>query len=375
MSPSMDNVEGINSELANGGSLWARADNFWQVVGWSFNCSVLHKRRWERWRAWLDYMIDVLQADWDARVQEPGTESLEKSLVTKYISSGMSAAVSDRKVVRAIFANGRAKSVSEFGDIWPKETKELKKDVDRKKAEAKIDIEADNYGDYMEDENDDDLEDSASDSPSSPLDRNEISTKSTPNTADDLGGMDSINLRIRLLSLLSRVSASIPNAFTDLATLYDTYLEHIRSLPMPTFFLIMSPSSLRHFATAATSSLTQCILRSLLAASARLPPNDHISQAILEVSYLPFAANTNSMVDNTKVSLCVETLLRLVATHAEFKWTPELHEVAEAGIKARIAKAKKKQTKKGAGSDGNCDGMWLAASAERIRAVVAMAQP
>lgn len=371
---SVNNVEGINSELANAGSLWARAEDFWQVVGWCFNCSILHKRRWERWSAWLVYMIEVLQADWDARVLEHGEDSLGKSLIVKYIKSGVSAAGRDRRIVRSIFADARAKATAEFGEIWPKETKELKKDGDIKKAEAKIDIDADNYGDYMDDEKDEDLEESGSDTSSSQRDGITGSTASISNVADDLGGMESINLRIKLLSLLLKVSACIPNEFTDLTNLYNNYLEHIRSLPIPTFFLIISPASLRHFTPAAASSLTQFVLRSLIAASAPLPPGDDITQQSLEVSYLPFAANTASIVDNTRVSLCVETLLRLVSIHTKFRWSPHLHEAAEAGIKARVTKVKKKQTKRGTDGDGICDGMWLAASAERIRMVVAMAE-
>ncbi|KAF6218413.1 hypothetical protein HO133_005760 [Letharia lupina] len=369
--PPVDDDERIDTELANAGSLWAHAEGFWHVVGWCFNCSILHKRRWERWNAWLTYMIEVLEVDWDAREHGEGHESREKSLIMKYINSGATTAGRQRHIIRAVFADGRTKSVAEFGEIWKNETKELKKDVDVTKAEKKIDIEADNYGDYMEDEDDEDLADSPEDLSPPP----EQMSESIPNVADDLGGMDSVNLRLRLLSLLSKVSAGLPDDFTDLNTLYDNFLEHIRSLPIPAFFLIISPTTLRVFTPAAASSLAQYILRSLIAASAPLPLNDNISQDILGRSYLPFPANTTSIVDNTKVSLCVETLLRLLDHHIGLAWTPGLHEAAEAGIKARTAKAKKKQTKRGTDRDWGGDGTWLAASAERIRGVVGMAKP
>ena len=374
VNPPADDNEGIDTELANVGSLWARAEDFWQVVGWCFNCSLLHKRRWERWNAWLSYMLDVLEADWDVRENGEGDESREKSLIMKYINPGVTTAGRQRKILRAVFADGRTKSVAEFGEIWLNETKELKKDADVKKVEKKIDIEADNYGDYMQDEDDEDLEDSSEDRSSSPEQISE-SRDSVPNVADDLGGMDSVNLRLRLLSFLSKVSAVLPNEFTDLNTLYDNFLEHIRSLPIAAFFFIISPTTLRVFTPAAASSLSQYILRSLIAASAPLPLNDNISQDILERSYLPYPANTSSIVDNTKVSLCVETLLRLLDYHVGLVWTPGLQEAAEAGIRARTAKAKKKQTKRRNDIDGNCDGTWLAASAERIRGVIGMAKP
>ena len=375
-SPTETYFEGIESELANTGSLWAQAENFWQVVGWSSNCSVLHKRRWEKWSAWLTYMVDVLEADWEIRERMTEDEAKEKSLIVRFIDSGRAIAGRERKIVRAVFADGRMKSVVEFGEIWKNETKELKKDGDVKKADKKINIEADSYGDYMEDENEADMEDSASEASTPPSDVGNYQTDSIPNVADSLGGMDSINLRVRLLSLLSKVSAFVPEAFTSLNTLYDIYLEHIRSLPMPAFFLIISPPILSHFAPAAAHTLIQYILRSIIAASAPSPPNDDLSQDVLEASYLPFAANTSSVVDNTKVSLCVETLLRLLDKHPDvgLVWTPELHEAAEAGIKARFTKAKTKQSKRSTNGDGGCDGMWLEASAERIRVLIAMAR-
>ena len=371
--PASENNEGIGIDLANAGSLWARTEDFWQVVGWCFNCSILHKRRWERWNAWLTFMIELLEVDWETREHGEGDESKEKSLIMKYINSEILTSGRQRKILRAIFADGRTKSVAEFGELWQKETKELKKDTEVKKAE-KIDIEADNYGDYMDDEEDEELEDSSDDS-SSAEEPASHSQGSIPNVADDLGGMDSINLRLRLLSLLSKVSAVLPNDFTDLNTLYDNFLDHIRALSIPTFFLVISPTTLRVFAPAAASSLSQYILRSLIAASAPLPPNDTLSQDVFEKSYLPYPANTSSIADNTRVSLCVETLLRLLDYHVGLAWTPGLQEAAEAGIKARAAKAKKKQNKRGTDGDGSCDGTWLVGSAERIGGVVGMARP
>ena len=370
----LNGSEGIDTELANAGSLWARVEDLWQVVGWCLNCSILHKRRWERWSVWLTFMLEVLELDWDAREHGAGEESREKSLIIKHINSEFTTTGRQRKMLRAVFADGRTKSVAEFGEIWKNETKELKKDTDIKKADKKIDIEADDYGDYLEDEDDEDLEDSQEGLSSSPEQIPKM-PDSIPNVADDLGGMDSVKLRLRLLSLLSKVSAVLPNEFTHLATLYDNFLEHFRSLPIPAFFLMISPITLRAFTPAAASSLTQYILRSFIAASAPLPLNDHMSQDTLERSYLPYAANASSIVDNTRVSLCVETLLRLLDLHVGLAWTPAFQEAAEAGIKARTAKAKKKQTKKWTDGDGSCDGTWLAASAERIMGVVEMAKP
>lgn len=394
-----DGSEGIDTELANAGSLWARAEDFWQVVGWCFNCSILHKRRWERWSAWLKYMLEVLEADWDTREHGEGDASREKSLIMKYINSGTTTVGGQRRMLRAIFADGGTKPVAEFNEIWKNETKELKKDTDIKKAEKKIDIEANDYGDYMDDENDDDdddLQDSPDEASSSPPEQTtppQPQQATTPNVASSLGGMDALTLRLRLLSLLSKVSAVLPTHFTDPTTLYDDFLTHFRALPLPAFFLALSPPLLRAFTPAAASSLVQYILRSLIAAAAPLPLNDDISQDILERSYLPFAANNAGSLNdnNARVSLCVETLLRLVDFHIGLAWTPGLQEAAEEGVRARRSgssggggKAKKMKkgqtTKRGrmdADPDGGCgdEGMWLAASAERIMGVVGMAKP
>ena len=369
VSPTSNKSDGIENELANAGSVWASAEDFWHVIGWSFNCSVSCKRRWERWSAWLALIVEILEGDWEAGCGEQQQCTKASSLIVKYINSGRGTAGKERRIVRAVFANGWAKSVKEFGEVWLNETKELRQDDEVRKAEARIDIEADDYGDYMEDENEAELEHSASEKSLPPED----GTSSDITTS--LGGMSSINLRIRLLALLSRVSHDLPEAFVDINTLYHVFYEHIRPLPMPAFFAIISPSGLRLFDLTAASTLTQYVLRSIIATAAPLPPNDDISQDILESNYLPYPANSNSLVDNTKVSICVETLLRLLNKHIGLQWTPNLQKATEDGIKARATKAKGKQTKKGMTGNESCDATWLSSSAERIKTIVGLARP
>ncbi len=380
VSPTNDTLNSINSELATTGALWSRVEDFWQVVGWAFNCSILHKNRWERWSLWLEYMIEVLEKDWDIRGEEIGNSDMDKdddqnpreqSMIVMYLSSEGATTNREKKILRAVFADASPRTLAEFPEVWRNETKELKKDGAVKKREARIDIEEDNYGDYIEEDEDSDLEDNLN-SPPTPSFLTLVNSTSTTNVANPLGGMDAIILRLRLLSLLSTVSAILPHVFTHLVTLYDIYLEHIRPLPLPTFFLIMSPSSLSLFTPAAASSLTQFILRSIIASSAPLPPKDDLEQDILERSYLPYAANTGSISDNAKVSICVETLLRLLDKHIGLVWSEELQSAMEAGIEAREIKAKKGAKKK---QDVEINRMWLRASAERIRGVVEMARP
>lgn len=380
VSSTNDELNSINSELATTGALWSRVEDFWQVVGWAFNCSILHKKRWKRWSLWLEYMIEVLETDWEIRGEDIGQSDIDKdadqdpreqSMIVMYLSSDGATTNREKKILRAVFADANPRTLAEFPEVWRNETKELKKDGTVKKREARIDIEEDNYGDYMEEDEDSDLEDNLN-SPPTPSFPALVKSTSTTNVTNTLGGMDAIILRLRLLSLLSTVSAILPHVFTHLVTLYDIYLEHIRPIPLPTFFLIMSPSSLKFFTPSAASSLTQFILRSIIATSAPLPPKDDLEQDILERSYLPYAANTGSVADNAKVSICVETLLRLLDKHIGLVWSEELQNAMEAGIEARESKAKKGTKKK---QDVEANRMWLRASAERIRGVVGMARP
>lgn len=385
--PIVDDLDRIENDLAESEAIWARAGDIWQVIGWAFNCSVLHKKRWARWSLWLDYVVDVLQKDWEARgirfddgeaLDQDDDDPREKTMIVRYLNHDEGTAGRERKIVRAIFADGEPKAAGEFTELWRNETKERKKDADHKKIETKMDIEGDNYGDYMEEDKDSDLEDvdpeSADDAYQSRLDEsNSVALHS--DLAKPLGGMDAINLRLRILSLLSTVSAVLPHSFTSLATLYDLYLEHIRPLPLPTFFLLISPASLRHFHPGAASSLIQYILHSMIASAAPLPTKDDLTQEVLEESYLPFAANTGSIADNAKVSLCVETLLRLMNLHLGLAWTPRLQDAMEEGIDARENKAKKSGRKRSRGTGGENEREWLVGSANRIRSVIQMAKP
>lgn len=382
-SPTGGDPDDIENDLAQTGAIWNQAEDIWQVIGWAFNCSVLHQKRWTRWRLWIEYMLDLFEEDWDARGpqvdqdinsdEEGEDDPREKSMIVKSLSADGITTGRERKIVRAIFADGSPRSAAEFPEIWKNETKERKKDGEPKKTATKIDIEADNYGDYLDEDADSDLEESDADhaealsklphKPSSPL------TQPT-DLAAPLGGTPAINLRLRLLSLLSTVSATLPSTFTTLGSLHDSYLEHIRPLPVPTFFMLISPSNLRFFPAPAASSLTQYILRSLITTSAPLPAGDDLTQEALEKNHLPFAANTSSIADNVKVSLCVETLLRLLDRHVGLSWTPALQDAVELGITARDTKATKPSKKRAKDASGGDEKTWLRASAERMRSLV-----
>ena len=324
-------------------------------------------------------MIDVLDKDWTLRAQmcpqDPANEQdpRKRSMIVQYINGGDTPARQERRILRAVFADGTSKSMGEFPEVWRNETKERKKDTQTPKPEARLDIEADNWGLYMNNSaSSSDLEDTPP--PTSPPAA--VLGTNLPGPLLDMsapfGGPQSITLRLRLLSLLSTVSVYLPHTFTHLSTLYDLYLEHIRPLPIPSFFILVSPSSMQYFHQSAASSITQIILRSLISSSAPAPQTDDLTQKDLERCYLPYPANTGSISDNAKVSLCVETLLRLYQGHCRLDLNEgHLQNALEQGIEAREQKAKKAGKGRGKGKgDGEGEKMWLRASAGRMRALL-----
>ena len=373
-SPLKEDVDHVKSDLANADAIWAKADDFWHVVGWALNCSVLHKKIWAKWQVWLELMISVLEDDWEYRE----TESQEYSLVIRYINAGEETNTVEKRILRAVFADGSSRSLSEFGEIWKNETKERKtsnNDTTKvQKVTEDINIDENNYGDYLlssSSELDEEEE-------STPLENSSSNILSNSSLSDDslcLGGPSVLRLRLRLLSLLSTVAAAAPHQFTRLPILYDLYLTHIRPLPIPTFSYIISPLALRVFHPAAASTLTQYILRSLISSTAPLPQTDDLTQEVLQKCYLPWPANTMSVVDNVKVSLCVETLLRLLDRIVGIQWSKGLEAAMEKGILDRERKAKKEGRRKGEAGSGSVEGdrLWLKTSAERMRGILELA--
>ena len=372
-SPEKDDDEAICSGLADVESLWRNAKDFWHVVGWAFNCSITHKQRWDRYNLWLEYMLNVLEDDWEVRSD---AERLE-SLMIRYINPEGLVSSIEKRVVRAIFADGSTRSLAEFPEIWKNETRAKKSagdDPALKRPIAKVSVEEGKYGDFADSSSDlENEERPAKVEPNPP--RNNISEPSTDG-ALLLGGHEAITLRVRLLALLARVSIALPAQAPSLLTLYDLYLTHIRPLPLPTFSLFVSPPFLTLYTPASASSLTQYMARTLIESAASPPLVDDLNQEVLEQCYLPFAANTRSVGDNARFSLCVEALVRLYDSFVGLEWRTGLDGAFEKGIKAREEKGRKVGGRKGeAGQEGGVgDREMLMASGVRLRAVVAMAK-
>lgn len=205
------NVERIVGEAANEKSLWYRADDFWHIVGWAFNCSVVHKKRWSRWKLWLSNMLDFIDADWQVCVRQSKTEEgsdeavLQESLIWHYIVGDESAPTNRarrRRIVKAILATATPEALKEYPEIWEKETAEPKKKRSDSQPVGDVDFETGKTADYDSDEEMHDAADDVDDenAAESPFDDDQV--RDIHEAAEQLGGYDAIQLRHRLMAIV-----------------------------------------------------------------------------------------------------------------------------------------------------------------------------
>lgn len=226
-----EEVERIDSGIANEGGLWAKGEDFWHVLGWALNCSVRWTGRWQRWKMWLGFMVELLEDDWQERLrlaQEPGKENaLRESLIVQYLAVvGTGGRTGKRGIMRAIFADGSPKAMDEFKEVFFNETMERKKPANVNATRKKINIDEGDFGDYFEDEDGDkidvkiEIKEESSDRRSSkkfsrgPATPDRASAKAAGDAArspevfgtDAFGDVDALLLRRRILVLVSSVS-------------------------------------------------------------------------------------------------------------------------------------------------------------------------
>jgi hypothetical protein len=373
-----DELDTIDTAFANVSSLWSCATDFWHVVGWAFNCSIVHKKRWERWELWLDYMTGVLEEDLKDRSEGEDGNPLIIPYLNAESGDGFGATRATR-IVRAIFADGSSQSLAQFPEIWKDETKERKKRDDKaaaqKKVSVKVNVEEDIYGDYggsSSDELEDTPDGQENDASTSPG----ISTHASTDAFAPLGGPAALRLRFRLLALLSVVSFNVPDKFISLSELYDIYRTHIRPFPLPIFVQIISPPILRCFYIHLAAAFVEHIATSFISSAAptHTADADDLTQEILEVYFLQWPANTTSASDNAKLGACVETLLRMLDSEDGLTWTEALEKSLEKGIAAREDKGIKGRKRKGESTGGSdADRAWLKQSGERMRLLLRIA--
>ncbi|KAJ5823482.1 hypothetical protein N7447_005822 [Penicillium robsamsonii] len=405
----------LNTKFNQASSLWHCAEDFWHAVGWAFNCSVLHPARWERWQIWLQFMCNVLEDDWkehekkyleakqnqrDASVwskvpgksedkpalgaeppkkerrrgRKPKVEVVvdndlgifRESLIFRYITSNTTAG-RNRRIMRAIFANGKS-NLGEFKEVFNDELKISVPEQDShsiKKRAGDINLDKDEYGDYLDNSDEDFEADQSLTSVSPPAKgsnaskprRSKRTRRGTRNAMDEatdpiklakgshapshesnispLGGYTSLALRQQLLGILSSVSERLSRDFMPLDNLYDMFVENIRDLSLPLFQHFISPSNLPHLPPEAHSTLCELLLFVFRESSAPASDNNYLTQAKLEKCFLPYGAATPNVGNNAKISLLLEALMTLLHKNNMLSVTPSLAKAVRSGITRR----------------------------------------
>ncbi|KAJ5168115.1 uncharacterized protein N7482_003709 [Penicillium canariense] len=433
-----DETRLLNLELGKGDSLWSRAEDFWHAVGWAFNCSVLHPERWDRWQIWLHFMCDILIDDWTQREQTyeatqaqkkdnpqdgipegngkrrgRGRQPLEddlgvfrESLIFQYISAGVGHR-NTRRIVRAIFADGSTASVNEFREVFDKELASLsahKHGAKAKKREREVNIDKEEYGDYLTDDSDEDASVSGQSKPQSraptPLGdvskgrRSKRTRRGTRNASDPsgaepapeafdacrtalahnsggvshMGGLDSLGLRKKFLGILSRVSDYLPKDFIKLGELYHFFVEQIRHMPLPIFQVFVNPFVAPELDDESQSTLCEFLLFNMIESSARTSHDNYLTDAKLEQCFLPYAAATASVVDDAKFSILLESLVTLLAGQNMLKLTPSLKSAVKAGIRRR--EDKESYRSQASRKKKSLEWCWLEESGQRLMFLV-----
>jgi hypothetical protein len=214
-----EDEEHIKGIVANKGRIRRSAKDFWHVVGWAFNCSVVHPRRWKYWKVWLDYMLDVLDADWNERAiqdEENGFlrsttrgrhsdaqcrfEMLKGSLLVNYLLDVRQRTSVAKRVVGAVFTDGGPEDLKKYPEVFPNETKEAKDTTNQKrKRDDELNV---GFGGSSSEEEEGDI-DEASASPPGLQERAALNGGSI-NPDPWMGGPESILLRQRVLTLVSK---------------------------------------------------------------------------------------------------------------------------------------------------------------------------
>ena len=364
----------IRSSYVGKESLWTNVEDFWCAVGWTFNCSVAHPHRWERWKLWLALMLDVLEDDLTARLPEATkayVESnstaviqtlLQDSMFAQYLSPIGEGRNNKRTLMRAILADGKFKSLAEFPEIWRHETKLPKQKEDsRMSKKRKLDLENDEFGDYLDHSDEESPQSSVRRSRSVTaflsLRQSRAASKNGDDESDDelhgthtpngnespagvevLGGIESIHLRQRILALLTLFCTKNPDAFLDTEDLFDLYTEFLRPLPLAVFQQFVLPTR-PWLGPNSQAPLNQMLLRPLLVATAPAYNENALTQSDFEVHYARYAANSTSAIENAKVSLLIENLLRLLWNSGGLHSSNNLSQLLQQGITARKEKS------------------------------------
>lgn len=364
------NEDRIDGKFANEMGLWSSAPDFWATLGWAFHCSVTHSHRWRYWKAWLECILDIMEADWNERLrldmqrletpadeEDAGFPALQDSILMMYVNAlRRERKNSLREILRALFAfaDGTVVDGTVYKEVFGNET--LTPSKNKRKRAQTLDLDHDQFGDYLDDDDVFSEDEEPSSTPARPRARRgaqKTKSEHLPPRVTGPGLMESVQIRLRLFSLLSAACHYLPDPFAPLDELYDKFATSVRGLPLDMFRLfIQSHTTPLH--NDVYVSLLRYIIDKLLPTSPDPrsvdPETDArhgVSVPILERCFLPFAANKIFVEDNAKLSLVLEHMFRFLWTICDMKYSPTLRVAIEKGIKARNEKTKAKKNSRG----------------------------
>lgn len=370
----------IVSRLGNEESIWNCGHDFWSVVGWAFNCAVVHPQRWRWWRVWLDFMLRVMEEDWVMRVRKDEAankragsatefefDALYESLLAMYFTQLTGRTNGLKWIIKALFADGQQSSMLLFKEVFPAETRDMPRGRKKRKRDAELDLENFQYGDYGD--TDDELEDSPAPgeeflSPNRPVRGSRINTEQEPNqfehyeeNTEALHAL--VPFRLRLMALLSRLAYAMPKLFAPLEDLHEQFALAMKASPLPLFAAMLNPVSnpmvslldpTSEPAVATESYIV--LLKELLVLY--LPPKfldpakvdaeadreGRVTQGMVEKCFVSYASDGTLVEDHAKLSVIVESLLVYMFEKGELVGSRALREAVTAGVAARQKKAK-----------------------------------
>ncbi|KAH8673738.1 hypothetical protein BX600DRAFT_508977 [Xylariales sp. PMI_506] len=348
--------------------VWRRGLDFFSVVGWAFNCSVVYPNRWNYWRQWLEFMLDVIEADLIERMRldeanfkrQNGKDEVQNeypllrdSILAGYIEQRSGRTGGLKWIMKALFADGGKASSSLFQEVWRKEHKGVSKKPVNKRKRDQVNIEKGEFGGWLDD---DSVYSSQASEPPTPQKRGTSSDKHEVKALEP-SYVESIPLRQRLFVQLSYLCNYLPDPPFQLPDLYELYESLVKGLPLSIFTAFVSSTTSMLRVDSQISTLQE-ILSMLMPSSAVSPSRvdpvrynaNGTSPAILERCFLPYAANTIAAEDNAKVSILLEELIQLIWMDGTEQFSDSLHGVVMKGIQAREAKVKKKIS----GARGRC---------------------
>lgn len=372
----------FSGPFAHGQLLFRRSgpgSDFWAVLGWAFRCAAEFPARWRHWRVWLDFMVEVLEKDWDERLgrdevsgvltgkgkrngKSPSRQypAARGSLVVGYLEDlSRERRNAVREALRALFAFSDGEWAADravFREVFERETVVGRGKSKRKRVDAVVDLENDQFGDYLDGDEFDSEEEEEGEGvvmPSALRNRRKAGRKAGGEGSGGFrltdGITETVPFRLRIFRLLSGVSFYVPDTFAPVDELYERFIDHVRGLPLPMFkhFIDSHPPTLPE---ALHVTMLRTVIENMLPRHPKPadvdPEGESLGHAVtvlmMEKCFLPFAANKVTAEDNAKLSLALESLLGFVYSQLDVEYSEGLRNAVEKGIRAREDKVKKR---------------------------------